>query len=153
MNYSYEFDFGPRPGFLIDTWFRWAIRPVLLLCLLFFPLTYYSHWWAARTVLPGIVVGALLVFVGVYLFRRNLAVRRVKSMNDKVFRYTIDDEGIRFANELANGVLRWGFKGRIVRRRKLIMLLSSEVGLLPIPVEIPDTVLQEVRSRLSNKRT
>jgi hypothetical protein len=151
MNYSYEFDFGNNPGFLIDAWFHYAIRPIVILCLIFFPIAYSSEWWVSRTVLPAVVIGALLVFVGVYLFRRALAVRRVRGLGNTVFRYTIDDQGIHFDNELANGVLRWGFKGRLVRRKHLIMLQSSEVGLLPLPVDIPEEVLQGVKDRLLGK--
>lgn len=148
MNYEYSFDFGPNPSFIYDAWFKKAMGPVLLLSLLLFPLSALSQFWAVRLVIPSIAAGAITLFIGIYLYRRTLSRRRVRRLQQKVFHYRIDDEGIHYANELGSGVLRWGFKGKLIPVKEFILLQSPEVGLLPLPRDIPADLLCAIGERL-----
>jgi hypothetical protein len=148
MKHEYSFDFGPKPSFIYDAWFIKAMGPVLLLSLIFFPLCAISDFWITRVVFPSIAAGAITIFIGIYLYRRVISKRRIKGLSNTVFNYTIDDEGIHYDNELGSGVLRWGFKGKLIPLKNFILLQSSEVGLLPLPADLPEKFLSEIRERL-----
>lgn len=148
MKYEYQFDFAPNPAFIFDAWFRKAIMPVLLLSLIFFPLCAVSDFWVARVVFPSVAAGAIIIFIGIYLYRRHLSRRRVNSMRSKIFYYAIDDDGLHYDNELGKGVLRWGFKGKLVPMKHFILLQSSEIGLLPLPKDLPVEVQAMVEEKL-----
>lgn len=148
MNYEYSFDFDPNPGFIYDAWFLKSLKPLLLLSLLLFPLSYFSDFWITHLVIPSIAAGAIILFVGLYLYRRILSQRRLRGVADTRFHYRIDDEGIHYDNALGRGLLRWGFKGKLYRVNTFILLQSSEVGLLPLPADTPAEVLAKIESQL-----
>jgi len=148
MNFSYNFDFGPRPSFLIDAWFRKAVVPVALLSALLFPLSALSDIWFARIAIPSTAAGAITIFLGIYLYRRSISIKRVRKMENTQFHYTIDDEGIHYSNELGRGLLRWGFKGKIIPMQRVTLLQSSEIGLLPLPSDAPAEVIAFINNRL-----
>ena len=151
MRYEYEFDFGPNPSFIIDGWFMKIIGKIFLLCVVLFALCAFSPYMLARVVIPAIAIGALIIFFGVFLFRRNVARRRIANVENTVFRYAIDEEGIHYDNEIGAGLIKWGFKGKLLPLKTFIMLQSNEIGLLPVPLEAPPDVLAMVREKLAKR--
>ena len=150
--FAYTFDFGAKPAFIIDAWFKRAFGPVLAISVIFFPLCAISSHWVTNLIFPSISIGAITIFVGIYVFRRHVAIRRVKNISNKVFRYKIDDLGICFENDLGDGVLKWGFKGKLIPLRKFILLQSNEIGLIPLPIDTPAEILTFIENKLrSNK--
>lgn len=152
MNYEYSFDFGENPSFVIDAWFKKAILPVLALCVVFFPLCYFSSFWITRLLLPAIAIGALVIFFGVVFYRRLIARQRISNITNTVFNYRIDNQGLHFDNEIAAGVLKWGFKAKLIPLKNFILLQSHEFGPLPLPADIPEEVLAFVESKLDRPR-
>lgn len=151
--FAYTFDFGPKPAFIIDAWFKRAIGPVLILSIIFFPLCAFTSHWVTKFIFPSIAVGAIIIFLGIYVHRRQLSIRRVKNIKNPVFRYKIDEEGIRFKNDLGDGVIKWGFKGKLIPLKKIILLQSNEIGLIPLPLDTPREILTFMESQFrSNKR-
>jgi len=150
--FAYSFDFGPKPSFIIDAWFKKAIGPVLLISIIFFPLCLITSHWITKFIFPSIAAGAIIIFLGVYIHRRQLAINRIKKINNSVFNYEIDDTGIHFVNEIGDGVIKWGFKGKLIPLKNFILLQSNEIGLIPLPVDTPPEIKDFIESQLrSNK--
>ncbi len=146
--FEYTFDFGPQPAIVIDAWFRKALLPIgaLFVCALL--LATLSHYWFTRFIIPSIAAGALIIFIGLYIYRRQLAIRRIRKIKSAIFHYKIDDSGIHFDNEIGTGTIKWGFKGKLIPGKKFILLQSPEMGLIPIPAETPPEILKEIKSKL-----
>ena len=151
--FSYSFDFGPQPAFLIDAWFKRAIGPVLLISIVFFPLCLITSHWVTRYIFPSIAAGAIIIFIGIYLHRRQIAIKRIKSIKNSVFHYEIDDIGIHFVNEMGDGVIKWGFKGKLAPTKKFILLQSNEIGLIPLPIETPPYIKSFIESKLGSNKS
>ena len=150
--FAYTFDFGIKPAFIIDAWFKKAFLPVFIISIILFPLCAFTLHNITKFIIPSIAVGAIIIFVGVYVYRRHLAIRRVKNISNKVFSYEIDSQGIHFHNDLGDGVLKWGFKGKLIPFKKFILLQSNEIGLIPLPIDTPPEILTLMESKLrSNK--
>ncbi|MEN8188774.1 MAG: hypothetical protein ABFS19_02925 [Thermodesulfobacteriota bacterium] len=128
------------------------MKPVLAVAVVIFPLSTFTSHWYAKLVLPSIAAGALIVFTGIYLYRRQLSIRRMKNVKDSVFHYEIDELGIHFKNELASGVLKWGFKGKLITLKEFILLQSNEIGFIPLPLDTPDDALILIKNKLLVKK-
>ena len=150
--YSYTFDFGTKPTFIIDAWFRTAFGPVLVVSGVFFPLCAITSHWITKFVFPSIAGGAIIIFVGIYLYRRHVSIRRIKNIEDSVFHYEIDTIGIHFRNEIGEGVLKWGFKGRLIPKKTFILLQSSEIGFIPLPIDTPPEILSFIKDQFAPKK-
>ena len=146
--FEYNFDFGPKPAIVSDAWFKKALLPIGTLVVCAFLLGTLSHYWFTRFIIPSIAAGALIIFVGLYLYRRQLAIRRIEGTKSAIFHYKIDDSGIHFDNEIGTGTIKWGFKGKLIPSKRFILLQSPEMGLIPIPAETPPEVLQGIKSKL-----
>ncbi len=151
--FAYTFDFGTKPAFIIDAWFKRAFVPVLVISIIFFPLCALTSHWITKYILPSIAAGVIIIFIGIYVYRRQLSIRRIKNIRNSVFRYEIDEIGIRFENDIGDGVLKWGFKGKLIPLKKFILLQSNEIGLIPLPIDTPPDILAFMENKLrSNKR-
>lgn len=74
------------------------------------------------------------------------------NIKDTVFRYEIDEVGIHYENDIGNGVLKWGFHGKLIPLKKFILLQSNEIGLIPLPSNTPPEILTFIEIQLrSNK--
>jgi hypothetical protein len=150
--FTYTFDFGAKPAFLIDAWFKKAVGPVLVISIIFFPLTTFTSHWITKFIFPSIAAGAIIIFIGIYVYRRQISIRRIKHIKNSVFQYEINDIGIRYQNELGEGIIKWGFKGKLIRLKKFFLLQSNEIGLLPIPVDTPPEILTFVEDQLKSNK-
>lgn len=151
--FTYTFDFGSKPAFIIDAWFRKAIGPVLLISIIFFPLCSITSHWITKFVFPSIAAGAIIIFIGIYMHRRQLSIRRVKNIKNSVFHYEIDEMGIHYRNEIGDGVIKWGFKGKLIPLKKFILLQSNDIGLIPIPIDTPLEIIAFIESQLGSKKS
>ncbi len=149
MHYAYTFDFGPKPSVLWDAWFMRVFRPVIALFGLMLCIGFVADLGVWRFVLPAIAGGAIALFAGVWWLRRRIAKQRIGRLSNTVFEYVIDDEGIHFKNEMASGLLKWGFRGKIVAFRDFYLLQSSELGVIPLPRDLPDEVRVFLKQKLS----
>jgi hypothetical protein len=150
--FTFTFDFGPKPAFIIDAWFKRAIGPVLIISVIFFPLCAFTSHWVTKFIFPSIAVGAIIIFIGIYLHRRQLSIRRIKNIKNSVFHYEIDKEGIHFNNDIGDGVIKWGFKGKLIPLKKFILLQSNEIGLIPLPRDTPREMLTFMESQLKSAK-
>jgi len=146
--FSYTFDFGKKPAFVIDAWFKRSLGPMLLISAILFPMCATRCDWLTRYVFPSIAAGAIILYLGVYIFRRQLAVRRVRKIKNTVFSYEINETGIQFDNDIGSGVIKWGFKGRLIPLKNFILLQSNEMGLIPLPLDTPAETIAFIKDQL-----
>ena len=125
---------------------------MLLISIIFFPLCSITSHWVTKFIFPSIAAGAIIIFIGIYLHRRQIAINRIKNIKNSIFHYEIDDLGIHFVNEIGDGVIKWGFKGKLIPLKKFILLQSNEIGLIPLPINTPPEIKAFIESQLrSNK--
>jgi hypothetical protein len=146
--FKYTFDFGPKPAFIIDAWFKRAFWPVLLISIIFFPLCTFTSHWLTKYIFPSIAVGAIIVYIGLYVYRRQLAVQRVKNIKNSLFHYEIDTTGIHYKNDMGEGIIKWGFKGKLIMLKEFILLQSNEIGLIPLPIDTPTEIIAFIEKQL-----
>ena len=146
--FAYTFDFGTKPAFIIDAWFKKTFGPVLVISIIFFPLCAFTSHWITKFIFPSIAAGAIIIFIGIYVYRRQLSIQRIKNIKNSVFHYEIDKTGIRYENDLGDGVIKWGFKGKLIPLKKFILLQSNEIGLIPLPVDTPPAILTFIGNQL-----
>ena len=54
---------------------------------------------------------------------------------------------------MGDGVIKWGFKGKLVPTKKFILLQSNEIGLIPLPIETPPYIKSFIESKLGSNKS
>ena len=154
MEYRYRIDYRPRPAFLVDAYFRRGAFRVAVLGTLAAAIGlggYLGLQSILLLVLGAVAVSLAGLFLGMWVWRRRLAIRRVRRDPDRwLCDYAVCDDGLHYNTPLGEGLLRWGFGGELKRVGSWWAIVSSEVGLLPLSGEAPQEVLDFVRKKLTN---
>lgn len=98
--------------------------------------------------MPSTGAGTVIIFIGLYLYKRQIATRRIEKVDNTHFRYKIDDLGIHYDNEMGSGLIKWGFKGKLLPNKEFILLQSPEMGPIPIPLNTPSDVIAHTKDKL-----
>ncbi len=155
MEHRYKVDFRPKPAFLIDAYFWMGCRRIFILGFIVVVLGIGGHLVlnSIALMVMGIIGASLItVFAGVWIWRRRVAIRRIRAEPDQwLCDYAVMDDGLHYQTPLGEGMVRWGFQGEVKKLGPWWAVVSREVGILPLGSDLPEPVRQFIVQRLQNK--